>query len=157
MAVGCCLRLAASRIARRTKSSASPIRHCITTFLSRTEMQTVGPSGLLLRNARTLRTSILRNVENSSGSKTEQLKGENKQLTLKERLKFGAQEHAVQLFLALFMLVIYLAMEKDEREVAFASQPVSKGLSPKSPRQSGDEADQEEQSVGKCGISLRIL
>ena len=48
------------------------------------------------------------------------------------------------------MLAIYLTIEKDEREVAFASQPVSKGLSPKSPRQSGDEADQEEQSVSKC-------
>ncbi|XP_044175514.1 deoxynucleoside triphosphate triphosphohydrolase SAMHD1-like [Acropora millepora] len=40
-------------------------------------------------------------------------------------------------------------MEKDKREVA--SQPVSKGLSPKSPRQSGDEADQEEQSVNATG------
>ena len=56
-------------------------------------MQTTGPSGLLLRNARTLHTSILRNVENSSGSKTEQLEGENKQLTLKERLKFVVQEY----------------------------------------------------------------
>lgn len=93
MAVGCCLRLGASRIAWRTNSSASPIRRCITTFLSRTEMQTACPSGLLLRNARTLHTSILRNVENSSGSKTEQLEGENKQLTLKERLKFVVQEY----------------------------------------------------------------
>ena len=56
-------------------------------------MQTAGPSGLLLRNARTLHTSISRNVENSSGSKTEQLEGENKQLTLKERLKFVVQEY----------------------------------------------------------------
>ena len=54
------------------------------------------------------------------------------------------------------MLVIYL-IEKDEIEVAFASQPVSKGLSPKNPRQGGDEADQEQQSVGKCRISLKIL
>ena len=49
------------------------------------------------------------------------------------------------------MLVPYLAMEKDERGVAFA---VREGLSRKRPWQSGDEADQEEQSVSKCGISF---
>lgn len=125
MAVGCCLRLGVSRIAWRTNSFASPIRRCITTFLSRTEMQTVGPSGLLLRNIRTLRTSILRNVENSSGSKTEQLKGENRQLTLKGRLKFGDQEHgttAIVFHVCISLISLGLC---DEKQFFFVMQQFS--------------------------------
>ena len=80
-------------LARQARAFASPIRNYFPTLAEQTKLQSrTNYRGIILRNVRTLHTSVKTNKEDPLQETTAQGKDENK-LTLKERLKIVVQEY----------------------------------------------------------------
>ena len=80
-------------IARQTRAFASPVRNYFPTLVEQTELQSHAKyRGFILRNARTLHSSVKTNKETSQQETAAQGNDETK-LALKERLKIVVQEY----------------------------------------------------------------